>query len=273
MKTRIFGVDGNWYLHRLYYTQFESPDKGRHIAKRFVSIVCKDALAVKANRILVAFDGARVFRYKLYDGYKGTREKSTGEGPYDYLGLVIEAFAECGIPVLQISKYEADDVLCSLGVQHASEDIEVVIGTKDKDANQYVSDYVSLYDSSAKPEPKAFTVEDLLETTGFSPRQYLTHQLLTGDKIDNIPRLMMPAEVKRNLLKHGSFKAWKEQDKVFAKFVKANAEALKLNQKLVQLVSDIEIDVPKIAWSTDQKLPAQYLALKAFCNPRSKGLF
>jgi 5'-3' exonuclease len=221
----------------------------------------------------VAFDGARVFRYKIYAGYKGNREHSTGEGPYDYLQPVVAALAECGIPCIQISKYEADDVLCSLGVQFGSPTTQVVIGTRDKDANQYLSKYVNLYDSSFKPNGRSFTEQTLLESTGFSPRQYLTHQLLTGDKIDNIPRLLTPVLVKKNLLKYGSFRGWKENDKAFAHFVKTHQVELKLNRQLVELVPTIELDVPSVRWSSDKNLPAQYLALKSFANPRSKGLF
>ena len=272
----LYAVDGNWYLHRIFHTQFESPDKGYHIAKRLVAIVCKDALAVKASRIVVAFDGARLFRYKIYPEYKANRVRNAGESPYDYLGRVIEAFAECGIPTVQISKHEADDVLCSVATQYR-DTYDVYVGCRDKDAHQYVTDGVFLYDSSAKPEPRVIgskapylTIKDI---TGMSPRQFLAHQLLTGDKVDNIPMLMAVAKAKKGLIKHGSFQNWKSQDADFAEFVRENAEALRLNRKLVELVTDIDIDVPAIKWNNDRKLPMPYQALKAYNNPLSKGLF
>ena len=279
MKPRILGIDGNWYLHRIYHTQYDSPTKGKQIAKRFVAMICKDALALKASRILVAFDGARIFRYKIYEQYKGNREHSTGESPYDYLAEVIEALAECGIPCVQISKYEADDVLCSLATQYTDK-YDVYIGCRDKDAYQYVNEGVTLYDPSAKPVPRFIvhrptsnsqvTVKSL---TGLTPRQFLTLQLLSGDGIDNIPALMRVAAVKKGLRKYRTFKKWKEADEEFATFVQDNAEALRLNRKLVQLVADIPIEVPAIKWNADPQLPPQYQALNGFCNPRSRGLF
>lgn len=53
---------------------------------------------------------------------------------------------ELGICYCQPEIFEADDVACSAAYKYS----KVIVGTKDKDSFQYLSDKVSLYDSSFK---------------------------------------------------------------------------------------------------------------------------
>jgi 5'-3' exonuclease len=267
---RVLGVDGNWYLHRIFHTQqFEPRDEQVSQAKRFLSLICKDAGAVKAKRILVAFDGWSIFRYKVYNKYKANRENSGSSGVYDHLQYLKDYLGLCGIPVVHLKQYEADDVLCSLGTQYKN----VIIGCRDKDAYQYVSSTASLYDSSAKPTPKKIGVQEIKDVIGLSPNQCCDYQTLVGDKIDNIPQLMRPAEAKIGLHEWGSIKKWATKDGVFRVWCRDNVDQLNINRKLVRLISTIPIEVSPIKWNSEELVTRSYLDYKAFADSKSKGLF
>lgn len=263
----ILACDGNWILHRAFHTQvYESKDPAGDIARKFVSMICKDALLVKAKQILIAFDGARVFRHKLYKGYKASRHKE-GPSPYDSLGGLLEYLAYCGLPHVQMLEYEADDVLCSVATQNP----KVVISCKDKDAYQYVRPGVRLLDGSNKPEPRILTHNDIESVFGVPPSLCLDLQTLMGDPMDDVPCLVTRAKAIKGLKRWGSLKAWINGDREFKKSL--DFEQLKLNRKLVRLVPDLKVcpEVPK--WNKGQDMTLAYVKWKDFSNPRSKGLF
>lgn len=261
-------VDGNWVLHRAFHTQFyESQDPAADIARKFVSMVCKDALLVKARSVLIAFDGARVFRHALYKGYKVSRGTKEGPSPYDSLGGLLEYLAYCGLPTVQLVKYEADDVLCSVATQNP----KVVISCKDKDAYQYVRPGVRLLDGSAKPEPRILTHNDIESVFGVPPSLCLDLQTLMGDPMDDVPCIVSRAAAINGLKKWGSLKAWVNGDRAFRQSL--DMDQLKLNRKLVRLVPDLKVEPQVPKWNKGQDMTLAYTRWKDFANPRSRGLF
>lgn len=267
---KTLGVDGNWVLHRAFATQGQRKDAATAVKRVFVSLVCKDALFSKATRILVGFDGARIFRHKIYAGYKANRNHD-GVSPYDYLEGLCEYLEYLGIPYLQNHKYEADDVVCSLANQIST---PVVIATKDKDAYQFVKDNVTLLDSTIKPSPLITDAARVKGRFGLFPSQFVAFQTLIGDRIDNIPQLMNLYKAQRGLIAHGSIANWKSKDPEFASFLKQNMEALKLNHQLVRLATDLELPKTKVKWNkTNEGVPDSYIRLRDFANPKSTGLF
>jgi len=271
--SRVFAADGNWYLHRVIHTQvFESKDEQLSQASRFLAMVSKDAAMVKAKRVAVAFDGSKIFRYKLYSDYKGnrTKDKDGSADVYAHLQFIKDYLGSAGFHVIQKSIYEADDILCSL----ASIESDIVIGTKDKDANQYLRSGMFLYDSSAKPEPVKTRAEDVITKFGLSPDQWLDYQTLIGDNIDHVPNLMNKDKVKAGLLAHDSIRMWAKADPKFRKWLTQNVDAVRLNRKLVKLVSDIDLGpVPDVKWSSDPDFTKAYHEFRNVANSKTKGLF
>lgn len=269
---KILAVDGNWVLFRAASVQPESTlDPSTDIAKRFVGMICRDAAAVKATHLFVAFDGPRNFRYEIDKEYKANRgEKSN---VYDYLGGLLEYLAMLGIPSVQLSKYEADDILCSVANKYPN----VVIATKDKDAYQYLKDGVILYDSSnkvnGKPSPKITKHTDVEAIYGVPAKLMVDLQTLIGDKIDNVPSIVPKSKAIKGLLKYGSITEWASKDKEFKSVCRYYKDRLVKNQKLVKLVSNVKIEVPGINWNLDSKLPTSYIQYRDQQNPKSKGLF
>ena len=283
MKTeKLFVVDGNFYWHRIFRTQpasaasFPAHAQASLLSSRFLGMVCKDALAVRARRVVVVFDGADVFRYSIFPDYKASRGEfkkgmtNDSDSVYEHLNALLTFLADKGIPVLQMPQYEADDVLASYAHQFEN----VVLGSRDKDAYQTLREGVSLYDSAFKvnnlPAPRTILHTQVEKLFGVPPSLCVDLQTLTGDKIDNVPTLVTRAKAIKGLLAHGGLKQWLLNDEGFRKSIERSA--LQLNRRLVKLVHDLPVAVFPIKWNT-LNMPQAYANLHHFCNPKSKGLF
>jgi DNA polymerase-1 len=283
---RIFICDGNWYLHRVFFTYKSSRPMEEGLPYNFLALLMKDACAVKATHILVAFDGHEIFRYKVFPEYKANRsEKKMSGGSDDEPGKDVYAclpnlrqlLVKCGVALTQQKKYEADDVWASAAVQYAEQGYEVVGGGKDKDGFQVLRKGVRMYDSSAKPEPKFMTAEKAEKLKGVPIRKMVMYQTLLGDQIDNIPQILSPAKAKAVCLEHKSIKAWFESaDKKTREFLRAKQAQLVVNRKLVELKTDLALPEPqtlKPAKVTLEGMPASWYAHQELCWPKSRGLF
>ena len=271
---RVFGVDGNWYLHRVIHTQMFVPeDVAASQARRFLGMICNDAGAVGAKRLAVAFDGWKIFRYKLYADYKGTRtkDKDGTAGVYDHLQYIKDYLGTVGIQVVHKALYEADDILCTWAAIHPN----FVGGSKDKDAYQYVRDGMFLYDSSAKPSPLKIRSVDVEEKLGLPPEMCLDYQTLVGDSIDNIPNLMNKDQVKRGLLQYGSIENWAAKSSGMRQWLKKHELNVKLNRKLVRLVPDVKGvgPIPAMVWNDDPGITKGYHEFRKVAASRIKSLF
>jgi DNA polymerase-1 len=266
------GVDGNWVLHRAFHTQGQRKDPGPAIRRVFVSMVCKDALLVKATRILVGFDGDNIFRYKIYRGYKGGRVREEGvASPYDYLADLLAYLEELGIPFVHNPKVEADDVMCSLASQTRG---PVVVSTKDKDSFQFVRSHVRLLDGSAKPNPKITEYKHVEAKFGVRPELCVDLQTLIGDSIDDIPSILTKGEAIKGLTKWGSLREWLDNDASIRKKLRPHKDQMKINRKLVRLLPDLELPPTAVNWNKETtNVPDSYIGLRNFANPKSKGLF
>lgn len=249
----------------------ESKDPTSLLARRFLSMVCKDALLVKAKEIAVAFDGNAIFRYKLYPEYKGQR--SSGSNIYDYLQPVIDYLVGAGIHVIHLREYEGDDVLASLASTG-----NLTVGTGDKDAYQYLVQGVQLinptFKVNGKPRPKFTTHKDVPKLIGLQASQALDYQTLVGDKIDNVPQLMTPGKAVKGLTKYGSLKTWLAQDPEFRTLMRKQKAALELNRKLVKLVRNLDVCTKPVRWVRDlEVMPSAYVDLHTVATRKTRSLF
>lgn len=300
-RETIFLPDGPWYLHRIFFTTKTNRPLIEVIPFRLLSLICKDALAVRAKYICCAFDGPDVFRYKVYPLYKSARSKGQAHADrsddgysssaseldvYDFLEPIYELFSKVGMGFYQPKKYEADDVLCSVANKYKDK-YRVIGGTSDKDAYQYLDKYVSLYDSSfkdpqtKKPAPRFITLDDAEARKGVRVDQMVDYQTLIGDKGDSIPPIQGygPVTAKNLLEKHGTLQAWyKQSTGKERRFIQENLELFRRNRKLVQLVDTCVPPSGPDEWKLykekpDLSLPGSYHDLHSVLYPKTKGLF
>jgi DNA polymerase I len=119
-----------------------------------------------------------------YHGYKANRKEMPGDlaQQLPYIRRALEAYR---IPILELSGYEADDVIGTLARKAAAESYQVYVVSSDKDMLQLVNDKVLVLNP-----PKdnlicdAAKVEEIL---GVPPERVIDVMALRGDSIDNIP--------------------------------------------------------------------------------------
>ena len=142
----------------------------------------KQAQAITAIR---KFDiKTQTFKEVEYGGYKANRKEMPPDlvQQVPYIRRALEGYR---IPILQLAKYEADDVIGTLARKAAEEAYEVFVVSSDKDMLQLVGDKVCVLNP-----PKdnlicdAAKVEEIL---GVPPERVVDVMALRGDSVDNIP--------------------------------------------------------------------------------------
>jgi len=126
----------------------------------------------------------QTFQEIEYHGYKANRKEMPGDlvQQVPYIRRALEAYR---IPILELSGYEADDVIGTLARKAVAESYQVYVVSSDKDMLQLVNDNVLVLNP-----PKdnlicdAAKVEEIL---GVPPQRVIDVMALRGDSIDNIP--------------------------------------------------------------------------------------
>lgn len=280
----IFVADGAWFLHRCWYTLRTNRPIEEALPYAFLGLICKDACAVRATHLLVAFDGPSVFRYDVYPEYKADRkakkgakshsDEEQGKDIYAYLPAVRKYLSQCGVTWVQPKKYEGDDVLASAAVQY-SESSKVTLGARDKDIYQVLSPCVSMYDSCLDT-PAYIRAADAERAKGVPVSAMVAYQMLIGDPTDNVPSLMGPATARKVIREWGTINNWFKGSKKDRIWLRTNQAKLETNKKLVTLVRDLALPdveslvVPKLKLDN---MPAAWYAYQMLLYPKSKGIF
>ncbi|HUF78049.1 MAG TPA: DNA polymerase I, partial [Thermoanaerobaculia bacterium] len=98
--------------------------------------------------------------------------------------LIRRALEAYRIPILEMARYEADDVLGTLAKKAAAAGYQVVLVSADKDLAQLVGPRVSLMHTGRN---KLYTPELVEEDFGVPPERVVDLLALMGDSSDNVP--------------------------------------------------------------------------------------
>ncbi|GAA8446820.1 DNA polymerase I [Helicobacter pylori] len=91
--------------------------------------------------------------------------------------IALEWLQKMGFTCVEISGFEADDVIASLATLSP---YKTHIYSKDKDFNQLLSDKIALFDGKTE-----FLAKDCVEKYGILPSQFTDYQGIVGDSSDN----------------------------------------------------------------------------------------
>jgi DNA polymerase-1 len=134
------------------------------------------------------------FRQEQYPEYKATREKLGEEMQQDFdrsLERVCQILDAFHIPVIALNGYEADDVVATLAERVATNGLQAVIVSGDKDFYQLISAGIALLNpgrgGQAAVEEQWVDQSNANERLGVPPERVVDFLAMVGDTSDNIP--------------------------------------------------------------------------------------
>jgi DNA polymerase-1 len=136
-RPRLFLIDGYALIYRAFFALISRPlvtSRGENSSAAWgvTQFLLRTVERHQPDYLGVVFDAGTSERHHLYPAYKATREKMPTEleASIPRVRELIEAFR---IPVIELAGYEADDVIGTLAMKAADEDIETDIVSGDKD--------------------------------------------------------------------------------------------------------------------------------------------
>lgn len=211
---KLLLIDGNSVAFRAFYAlyrqleSFKNPE-GLHTNaiyafKNMLDVLLKD---VKPTHVLVAFDAGKVtFRNKMYDDYKGGRQK-TPEELLEQLPYIQEMLHDLGIKTYELKNYEADDIIGTFVNLGEKADFKVTVVTGDRDLTQLTSNKTTvMVTKHGVSDLEAYTPEHMKKINGVTPTEFIDMKALMGDNSDNYPGVTKigPKTASNLIQKYGS---------------------------------------------------------------------
>src|SRR5437667_2952322 len=205
-----------------------------------------------------------------HKGYKAERAPMPPDlaQQIPYIRRALEAYR---IPILEVSGFEADDVIGTLATKAAAQDRHVYVVSSDKDMLQLVNDRVLVLNP-----PKdnlicdAAKVEEIL---GVPPERVVDVMALRGDSIDNIPGAPGIGEkgsvelIKRfGTVEAALDRAAEVERRTYRESLQNNREAVVISKKLETIDRDVpiglDVDAMKAGEPDIQALRALFTELE-----------
>ena len=187
MNRKLVLVDGSSYLYRAFFAlPALSNSRGEPTGALLgvANMLHKLVKEEKPDLIAVVFDApGKTFRDELFEQYKAHRPPMPDDLRAQTQPL-LDLVQAMGLPMLRINGVEADDVIGTLAVQAASQNIAVLISTGDKDMAQLVNTHISLINTMTGSRLDREGVKTKFEVY---PEQIVDYLSLVGDSADNIP--------------------------------------------------------------------------------------
>ena len=210
------------------------------------------------SNVLVAFDAGKVtFRTKMYQDYKGGRQKTPSELS-EQLPVIREMLKDLGIKSYELKNYEADDIIGTLSKMGEKAGYTVDIVTGDRDLTQLASDKTTvLITKNGVGDTEAYTPEHMKEVNGVTPTEFIDMKALMGDNSDNYPGVTKvgPKTASRLIQKYGSVeKLYEHVDEMKKSKLKENLINDKDKAFLAKKLATIDRDSPVEVTLADTKL-------------------
>jgi DNA polymerase-1 len=191
-KRRLLLVDAYGLIYRAFHALpplTNSRGQLTNAAYGFTSILLRTMADVDPERAIVAFDApGTTYRHERFPAYKAQRPSMPDE-LRSQVPIVRDLVAALGLPLLEASGYEADDVIGTIATAAERDGWEVHIVSGDLDMLQLVTNKVHLM-HTAKGGADAiveYDPERVFARYGLTPEQMVDFKSLKGDSSDNIP--------------------------------------------------------------------------------------
>jgi len=183
----VFLIDGSGFIFRAYHALpplTRSDGTPTAAVLGFSNMLAKLLSETDADHIAVVFDAAgQSFRNRIYDAYKANR----GAPPDDLVpqfALVREATDAFSVCRIEMSDFEADDLIATYARHAVEAGATVTIVSSDKDMMQLVNHKVTMLDPIRN---RPIGDAEVREKFGVGPDKVVDVQALCGDSVDNVP--------------------------------------------------------------------------------------
>lgn len=267
---RLYLIDGYSTIFRAFYAirgLSTSAGEPTNAIYGFINMLRKILREEEPPLLGIALDvGRATVRTEAYAEYKANRAPMPEDlkAQMPAIRRAIEAFR---IPILELERYEADDVIGTLGRKAQDAGYEVTIVSADKDLFQLVSDRVSLlHTGREKTYDPALVAEDF----GVPPEQVVDVLALVGDKVDNVPGVPGIGQKGAQTLirEHGNLQALLEaasglKRKAYREGLQEHADQALLSRELVTIHTDLDVPFEPEALAMESP---DYEALADLCR-------
>ena len=186
-ENTIYLIDGSSYIYRAYHAvRHLSTTQGlpTNATFGFTNMLLKLLSDREPEHMTMAFDAkGPTFRHEIYEAYKANRPPMPEDLAVQipYIKQVVEGM---NIPSLELTGYEADDIIGTLARTAQEKGFQVVMVTGDKDFKQLVTPGTSIWDPM---KDRTIDYPGLTKDFGLEPSQWVDVMGLSGDTSDNIP--------------------------------------------------------------------------------------
>lgn len=266
-RKRLVVIDGKSVFYRGYYampnlaTKDGVPTGGVY---GFAVMALEVIKKLKPDYVCVAWDKPKTNirrRLELYPAYKAGRKPAPADF-YVQIPMLHELLAAFGWPLYEFDDYEADDIMGTLAVQAAKEDIETLLVTSDMDMLQLIDPHVHVYAlKKGLSNIELYSPETFTAKYGIRPDQFLDLKALMGDSSDNIPGV--PGIGEKGAIE--LLKSYETLDGVYEnlalvkdgtrKKLEAGKDSAYLSKKIAAIWTDAPVDLDREALDVNKCQP------------------
>ncbi len=269
---RVLLVDASSFVFRAYHQSLNQdarynarPSDGlptgavRLFFVKLLQFVREGAAGVLPTHLGIIFDkGSRdSHRKQLFAEYKANRD-TTPDDLKPQMPLVRAAVRAFGLPVVELDRTEADDLIASYAKAAEAAGAEVLIVSADKDLQQLVGPRIRFYDAESgtkgkpgyRPERNLDVEAVTAKWEGVPPSGIGDVLALMGDASDNVPGvpgiglktaaqlILEHGDLERLLAAAGTIKQPKRRENLLA-----HADQARLSRRLVELDCGLPLPV------------------------------
>ncbi len=246
--SRLVLIDGSSYLYRAFHALPPLSNAAGEPTGALFGVVNMLRATLKEKPEYVAFvvdAPGKTFRDELYAEYKANRPPMPDElrSQVEPMCRIVEAL---GITILRVPGVEADDVIGTLALRGADEQLDVTISTSDKDFAQLVRPGVQLVNTMTGSRTDSDAA--VIEKFGVRAGQIVDYLALMGDAVDNVPGVEKcgPKTAAKWLAEYGSLDGVMAAAEAMKGKIGENLRAalprLPLNRELVTIRTDVELE-------------------------------
>ncbi len=265
-------LDAYALIFRSYYAFINRPiknSKGQNTSAIFGFTASLDEVIRRENPdyIAVVFDfPGPTFRSEIFPEYKANRQKTPEEikTSIPYIKRILDGY---NIPALEMSGFEADDIIGTLAKRAENEGLKVFMVTPDKDYGQLVSDNIFMYKPGrSNSDAEILGAPEIIHYYSIDdPVQVIDILALWGDASDNIPgapgigektakELIQKYHTVENLFDHLDELKGKQKENI-----SLNKDQIMLSKKLATIDTNVPINID---FEQLKKSPLQQAKLK-----------